>query len=128
MLLGAVFILMILIGLYRYSLINTFIWNLIDAYLTFLEGIADRLLNSIESEVRIQNHQVYIGQSKQKWDYLLPFTQKGRGAGGNPESEWYQSAALSCWNGCHDPFKQSGPVPYGRGGRNCCNHCFRNGN
>ncbi len=60
-LLGAVVILLVLIGLYRISLINSFIWNLIDAYLTFLEQIADRLLHSIGSEVSIQNHKVYVG-------------------------------------------------------------------
>ena len=61
MLLGAVFILMVLIGLYRYSLINAIIWNLIDAYLNFLERIADRLLHFIGSEASIQEHQVYVG-------------------------------------------------------------------
>ncbi len=61
LLLGVVFLLMVLIGLYRYSLINDFIWNLFDEYLSFLVRIADRLLHSIRSEVSIQNHQVYVG-------------------------------------------------------------------
>ncbi len=61
MLLGAVFILMVLIGLYRYSLIDAFIWNLIDTYLSFLERIADRLLHLIGSDASIQEHQVYVG-------------------------------------------------------------------
>ena len=60
MLLGAVFILMVLIGLYRYSLINAFIWNLFDVYLSFLERIADRLLHLIGSDASIREHQVYV--------------------------------------------------------------------
>jgi exosortase/archaeosortase family protein len=81
MLLGGVFILVILIGFYRYSSINVFFWNLIDTYLSFIERIADRFLYLIGSDARIREHQVYIetrstatidsGFLLKKWTLLL---------------------------------------------------------
>jgi exosortase/archaeosortase family protein len=74
---------MVLIGFYKVPLLNAFVRNLIDAYLTFLEQIADRILNSMGSEAGIREHQVLVrgefmawlddGYLLKKWTLLLLF-------------------------------------------------------
>ena len=59
-LLGVVLLLLVLIGLFLYSPIITFLWNLINEYLSLIERIADRLLQLLGSEASIQEHQVYV--------------------------------------------------------------------
>ena len=81
LLLGAVFLLLVLIVFYQHQPTNTFVWNLIDIYLSFLERIANRLLHLIGSGANIQEHQVYVetgtvatidsGYMLKKWTLFL---------------------------------------------------------
>jgi len=58
---AAVLILMVFIVFYKIPVLNTFVRNFIDSYLTLLEQIADKLLDLTGSEASIQEHQVLVG-------------------------------------------------------------------
>ena len=60
-LVATVFILVILCGFIGYPSLVSFTWNTIDVYLTFIERIADKLLQLVGSEMHIINHKVFIG-------------------------------------------------------------------
>ena len=59
-LLTVALILFILFGLIGYSSLIAFAWNLLDAYLTLVEHIADWLLQITGSEMSIVDHKVFI--------------------------------------------------------------------
>ena len=77
----AISVLLLLIGLLWFPQLKNFAWNLVDSYLTVLEEIADRFLQSIGSGVSIREHNVYVGSEiaaviddgylLKKWTLLL---------------------------------------------------------
>lgn len=61
LLIAAVLIGLVFVGFYKIPLLNTFVRNLVDSYLTIIEQIADRILNATGSEASIREHQVLAG-------------------------------------------------------------------